>query len=136
MAEKVTIGNCELEINMLLQTIETLTAERDAEFEYRKKVERERLHHSSEREALARQLAAALAREAKLRDAAKAVLEVGMGSDFEALNAAFAIPADDSTLMERLKQERDRCALLLDNASGKGSIISCVSAAAAIRSMT
>ena len=58
MAEKVTIGSCELEINMLLQTIETLTAERDAEFEYRKKVERERLHHSSEREALARQLAA------------------------------------------------------------------------------
>ncbi len=50
------------------------------------------------------------AREAKLRDAAKAVLEVGMGSDFEALNAAFAIPTDDSALMGRLKQERERCA--------------------------
>lgn len=50
------------------------------------------------------QLVAAQAREAKLRDAAKAVLEVGMGSDFEALNAALALPTDDSALIERLKK--------------------------------
>lgn len=45
------------------------------------------------------ELVSSQAREAKLRDAAKAVLEVGMGSDFEALNAALAIPADDSALL-------------------------------------
>ena len=56
------------------------------------------------------ELVSSQAREAKLRDAAKAVLEVGMGSDFEALNAAFAIPADDSALQERLEQERENCA--------------------------
>jgi hypothetical protein len=54
------------------------------------------------------QLVAAQAREAKLRDAAKAVLEVGMGSDFEALNAALALPTDDSALIERLKKEYKR----------------------------
>ncbi len=50
------------------------------------------------------QLAAAQAREAKLRDAAKAVLEVGMGSDFEALNAALASPTDDSALQEKAEE--------------------------------
>ena len=54
------------------------------------------------------ELVSSQAREAKLRDAAKAVLEVGMGSDFEALNAALAFPSDDSALMERLKEEREQ----------------------------
>jgi uncharacterized protein YPO0396 len=61
------------------------------------------------------QLAAAQAREAKLRDAAKAVLEVGMGSDFEALNAALALPTDDSALIERLKKEREKVITWIDN---------------------
>jgi len=61
------------------------------------------------------QLVAAQAREAKLRDAAKAVLEVGMGSDFEALNAALALPTDDSALIERLKKEREKVITWIDN---------------------
>ena len=92
------------------------------------KVERDK--QLAARLALCTQLAAAQAREAKLRDAAKAVLEVGMGSDFEALNAAFAIPTDDSALMERLKEERERVALRLIKCGHPKPVID------AIRSMT
>jgi hypothetical protein len=51
-----------------------------------------------ERKAQDRWITEGQAREQQLRKAAKAVMEVGMGSDFEALNNALALPTDTTAL--------------------------------------
>jgi hypothetical protein len=84
-----------------------------------------------------RQLEAAQADNARLREA----LEEAMYSNStdvarQKYDDALTTQPDHAALDARLKEERERCAKILDAASGTGKIVSCVTAAKAIRSLT